>query len=344
YTVCSRPGFPWTPSPLLICRFSNLPKRWTRQPCSAAPTSASSAISSTMTTMACAPSNPSARPTSAIPPGKSKIAEPTCDSPGAAPTAGASRSSPMCPSIVICRRIAPARRGATAATGHRSRARRPRTRARGHRPSRAQFLGPQDAHLPGEHRSPGDPGQLWRHYRGPRRHRGVARRAGHRHARHRRNRNQRLAPQGHERPHPQRRADHLLEHLLARAKNPPGKERALRRLHSPQPGSRHRLLMRLLPLPRRHELIVFPWSCFGTRRALRGSERFIMRLAGSFFLVLAATAQVLTLQDGTPVRLRLNRTVSSANVHVGETVDFEVTEPVINQNYVIIPKGAVALG
>ena len=37
------------------------------------------------------------------------------------------------------------------------------------------------------------------------------------------------------------------------------------------------------------------------------------------------------------MRLRLNRTVSSANVHVGETVDFEVTEPVINQNYVIIP-------
>jgi hypothetical protein len=29
---------------------------------------------------------------------------------------------------------------------------------------------------------------------------------------------------------------------------------------------------------------------------------------------------------------------------VGETVDFEVTEPVINQNYVVIQKGAVALG
>ena len=69
-----------------------------------------------------------------------------------------------------------------------------------------------------------------------------------------------------------------------------------------------------------------------------------MRLAGSFFLVLAATAQVLTLQDGTPVRLRLNRTVSSASAHVGETVDFEVTEPVINQNYVVIPKGAIVLG
>jgi hypothetical protein len=69
-----------------------------------------------------------------------------------------------------------------------------------------------------------------------------------------------------------------------------------------------------------------------------------MRLAGTFSLVLAAAAQVFTVQDGTPVRLRLNRTVSSAIAHVGETVDFEVTEPVINQNYVVIPKGAVALG
>jgi hypothetical protein len=69
-----------------------------------------------------------------------------------------------------------------------------------------------------------------------------------------------------------------------------------------------------------------------------------MRLACTFFFVLAAAAQVRTLQDGTPVRLRLDRTVSSSNAHAGETVDFEVTEPVINQNYVVIPKGAVALG
>src|SRR5271165_3743571 len=69
-----------------------------------------------------------------------------------------------------------------------------------------------------------------------------------------------------------------------------------------------------------------------------------MRLACTFFLVLAATAQVRTLQDGTPVRLRLNLNVSSSDAHVDETVDFEVTEPVISQNYVVIPKGAVALG
>ena len=70
-----------------------------------------------------------------------------------------------------------------------------------------------------------------------------------------------------------------------------------------------------------------------------------MRFVCTFFVIsLAATAQVRTLQDGTPVRLRLSRNVSSATAHVQETVDFEVTEPVIDQNYVVIPKGVVALG
>jgi hypothetical protein len=70
-----------------------------------------------------------------------------------------------------------------------------------------------------------------------------------------------------------------------------------------------------------------------------------MRFACAFFVIsLAASAQVRTLQDGTPVRLRLSRNVSSATANVQETVDFEVTEPVIDQNYVVIPKGAVALG
>jgi hypothetical protein len=70
-----------------------------------------------------------------------------------------------------------------------------------------------------------------------------------------------------------------------------------------------------------------------------------MRFTGIFFVIsVAATAQVRTLQEGTPVRLRLNSNISSATAHINETVDFEVTEPVINQNYVVIPKGAVALG
>jgi PEGA domain len=49
-----------------------------------------------------------------------------------------------------------------------------------------------------------------------------------------------------------------------------------------------------------------------------------------------------TLEDGTPVKLRIGRTVSSADAHVGETVDFEVLEEVRLSNLLIIPKDGVA--
>jgi hypothetical protein len=55
-------------------------------------------------------------------------------------------------------------------------------------------------------------------------------------------------------------------------------------------------------------------------------------------------AQILTVQDGTPVRLRLMQAVSSADAQAGQTVDFEVSEPVVNQGVVVIPKGALAFG
>jgi hypothetical protein len=57
-----------------------------------------------------------------------------------------------------------------------------------------------------------------------------------------------------------------------------------------------------------------------------------------------AGAQMLSLPDGTPVRLRLMKTVTSAEAKVGETVDFEVTEPVISNGIVVIPKGSLAWG
>ncbi len=47
--------------------------------------------------------------------------------------------------------------------------------------------------------------------------------------------------------------------------------------------------------------------------------------------------------DGTPVRLRLGRTISSASEKAGNPVDFEVAEEVKINNVVIIPVGAVAL-
>ena len=50
-----------------------------------------------------------------------------------------------------------------------------------------------------------------------------------------------------------------------------------------------------------------------------------------------------TLMDGTPVRLRLGRTISSASERVGNPVDFEVAGDVKVNNVVVIPVGAVAL-
>jgi hypothetical protein len=50
------------------------------------------------------------------------------------------------------------------------------------------------------------------------------------------------------------------------------------------------------------------------------------------------------LQDGTPVRLRLSQSVSSADAHVNDRVEFEVLEDVSVGNVLVIPKGSSALG
>src|SRR5438445_13508078 len=42
-----------------------------------------------------------------------------------------------------------------------------------------------------------------------------------------------------------------------------------------------------------------------------------------------------TLEDGTTVKVRIGRTVSSADAHVGDTVEFEVLDEVILSNLLI---------
>ena len=49
------------------------------------------------------------------------------------------------------------------------------------------------------------------------------------------------------------------------------------------------------------------------------------------------------LDDGTPVRLRINRTISSEDAKVGDTVDFEVLEDVQSHDVILIPRGGIAL-
>jgi hypothetical protein len=48
------------------------------------------------------------------------------------------------------------------------------------------------------------------------------------------------------------------------------------------------------------------------------------------------------LEEETPVRLRLNRTLSSADAHVGDTADFEVLDDITVNGTLVIPKGGLA--
>ncbi len=50
------------------------------------------------------------------------------------------------------------------------------------------------------------------------------------------------------------------------------------------------------------------------------------------------------LEDGTPLKLRLQRTISSADAQVDERVDFDVLEEIAVKDVVVIPKGSLALG
>jgi hypothetical protein len=52
----------------------------------------------------------------------------------------------------------------------------------------------------------------------------------------------------------------------------------------------------------------------------------------------------MVLRDGTPVRLRLTRTLSSAHVKTGEEIDFDVLDDVTVAGHVIIPRSSKAIG
>jgi len=54
------------------------------------------------------------------------------------------------------------------------------------------------------------------------------------------------------------------------------------------------------------------------------------------------SAKGFVLEDSIPVKLRINRTISSADCHVGDTVDFEVLQDVSVNGTLVIPKGGLA--
>jgi hypothetical protein len=54
------------------------------------------------------------------------------------------------------------------------------------------------------------------------------------------------------------------------------------------------------------------------------------------------SAKGFVLEEGTPVKLRINRTVSSADAHTGDTVDFEVLEDISVNGTPVISKAGLA--
>jgi hypothetical protein len=56
------------------------------------------------------------------------------------------------------------------------------------------------------------------------------------------------------------------------------------------------------------------------------------------------SAQSLVLLDSTPIRLQLNKTLSSSTAQVDDAVGFTVSEDVIVDGLLVIPKGAIAMG
>lgn len=55
------------------------------------------------------------------------------------------------------------------------------------------------------------------------------------------------------------------------------------------------------------------------------------------------SAKGFVLEDGTPVRMRINRTVSSADAHTGDSVDFEVLDDITLNGILVIPKGGLGM-
>lgn len=51
-----------------------------------------------------------------------------------------------------------------------------------------------------------------------------------------------------------------------------------------------------------------------------------------------------TLMDGTPIKLRLSETMSSASAKTGQEVPFEVVEDITVDGVVVLPKGSTAIG
>jgi hypothetical protein len=80
------------------------------------------------------------------------------------------------------------------------------------------------------------------------------------------------------------------------------------------------------------------------RRLCTRRKYVVLAIASLVLIVSPCAAQDGVLHEGTPVRLKLNRTISSATEHQGDKVDFEVLDDVKAGDVIVVPHGATALG
>jgi hypothetical protein len=89
------------------------------------------------------------------------------------------------------------------------------------------------------------------------------------------------------------------------------------------------------PMPNRSR-----WSGCLTRREWLAAQ---CGVALCVFTPVVVIGQDETLHEGTPVRMRLSRTISSATAKLGENVDFETLDDIKVGDLVVIPKSSVAM-
>lgn len=76
-------------------------------------------------------------------------------------------------------------------------------------------------------------------------------------------------------------------------------------------------------------------------------RKLITGISATMLLAAQALAQApgtITLDDGTPVRLRTTNSISSADAHVDDRVDFEVVDDIKVGDVVVVRRGTTAIG
>ena len=89
-------------------------------------------------------------------------------------------------------------------------------------------------------------------------------------------------------------------------------------------------------------VIFFSLSAFGQTNATQSTPAQPVQATNDQGSINVTSTKGFVLEDGTPVKLRINRTISSSDAHVGDTVDFEVLEDVSVNGTLVVPKGGLA--